>query len=133
MKKLLLSLALTFIAAASGLAADYADISVADLKKLIKEGKVVVLDVNGTRSYSKGHIPGALDFRAHEDELAEILKDTDKDTLVVAYCGGPSCEAYIAGAEAVEKMGFKNVKHLSAGISGWIGAGEETEQDAKKE
>jgi rhodanese-related sulfurtransferase len=33
-----------------------------------------------------------------------------------------------AAAEAAEKLGYKNVKHMSAGISGWTAAGEKTEK-----
>jgi len=50
--------------------------------------------------------------------------------LVVAYCGGPACNAYKAGAQAAADLGYTNVKHLAAGISGWMDAGKPTE--AKK-
>jgi rhodanese-related sulfurtransferase len=36
--------------------------------------------------------------------------------------------AYKQAATAAEKLGYKNVKHLSAGISGWKDAGEKTEK-----
>jgi rhodanese-related sulfurtransferase len=55
----------------------------------------------------------------------------DKNALVVAYCGGPKCKAYEAAAKAAEKLGYTNIKHLTAGISGWKDAGEKTET-AKK-
>jgi len=48
--------------------------------------------------------------------------------LVVAYCGGPSCNAYTRAANAASKLGYTNVKHLSAGISGWLQAKELTEK-----
>ena len=32
--------------------------------------------------------------------------------------------AYQSAAKAAEKLGYKNVKHLVAGISGWQEAGE---------
>ena len=51
------------------------------------------------------------------------LLPKDKNQLVVAYCGGPGCGAYRRGADAAAKLGFKNVKHLSAGISGWKKSG----------
>ena len=52
------------------------------------------------------------------------LLPADKQTLVVAYCGGPKCKAYEKAVTAVEKLGYTQVKHLSAGISGWKKAGE---------
>jgi rhodanese-related sulfurtransferase len=87
--------------------------------------------VNGSSSYANGHIPGAIDFRANKDKIASLLGD-NKDKLVVAYCGGPTCSAYQAGAKAAEEAGFKNIKHLSAGISGWLQAGKATEKADKK-
>ena len=124
MRKLLTLVASLF--AVTAFAGEYPDISVSDLKKAIEEKKVVVIDVNGSKSYEKGHIPGAIDFASKKSELATALP-ADKDALVVAYCGGPTCSAYKSAAAAAEKLGYKNVKHLSAGISGWKAAGEKTE------
>ena len=124
MRKLLTLVASLF--AVTAFAGEYPDISVSDLKKAIEEKKVVVIDVNGSKSYEKGHIPGAIDFASKKSELATALP-ADKDALVVAYCGGPTCSAYKSAAAAAEKLGYKNVKHLSAGISGLKAAGEKTE------
>lgn len=125
MKKLI---ALAFALVASSLfAAEYPDISIADLKTAIAEKKVTVIDVNGSASYAEGHVPGAIDFVAKKDDLASALP-ADKGALVVAYCGGPKCSAYKAAAKEAEKLGYTNVKHLSAGISGWKEAGEKLEK-----
>jgi rhodanese-related sulfurtransferase len=104
--------------------ADYPDISVKELQSAIKRGNVAVIDVNGARSFNKGHIPTAIDFSSEGKKLASILPK-DKSTLVVSYCGGPGCRAYKRGADAAAKLGYKNVKHLSAGISGWKKSGAE--------
>ena len=114
-------------AASSVHAESYPDISIKDLKKAIKEKKVILLDVNGTKSYTKGHVPTAIDFASKGKDLKTVLKGKDKETLVVAYCGGPSCGAYKKGAAQAKALGFKNIKHLSVGISGWLQAGEKTE------
>lgn len=107
------------------------DISIKDLKKAIDAKKVTVIDVNGTDSYKDGHIPTAIDFEAKKDKLKDVLPK-DKDALVVAYCGGPQCMAYKAAAKAAIAMGYTNVKHLPAGISGWKEAGEKTEKPSEK-
>jgi rhodanese-related sulfurtransferase len=39
--------------------------------------------------------------------------------------------AYQAAAKAAKKLGYTNIKHLSAGISGWKEAGEKTEKSEK--
>ena len=124
MKKLLTLLA-TIVLSATVQAGEYPDISVSELKKAIEDKKVTVIDVNGSDSYQKGHIPSAIDFEAKKADLAKALP-ADKGALIVAYCGGPTCGAYAAAAKAAKELGYKNVKHLSAGISGWTQAGEKT-------
>ncbi len=99
------------------------DISLADLKQAIADKAVTLLDCNGSASYAKGHIPGAINFETDKTALADKLPK-DKTALVVAYCGGPACGAYKAGAEAASKLGYTNVKHFSGGIKGWKGANE---------
>jgi len=126
MKKLL-ALALSVIAAGVVLAdSSYPDISLADLKKAIAQKKVALIDVNGSDSYKEGHIPGAVDYETQAGKLADVLPK-DKGALVVAYCGGPACNAYKAGASKAAALGYTNVKHFTAGISGWKSAGEATE------
>jgi rhodanese-related sulfurtransferase len=105
----------------------YPDISIAELKSAIASNSVVVMDVNGSSSYRNGHIPGAIDYHAHKKDLASKLP-ADKNTLIVAYCGGPTCGAYKSAAKAARALGYTNVKHLSAGISGWLQAGETIEK-----
>lgn len=130
MKKLLgFITAITF--AASVFAGEYPDITIKDLKAAISAKKVVLLDANGSESWQKGHIPTALDFETSKEKLASVLPK-DKDTLIVAYCGGPSCMAYQSAAKAAKALGYKNVKHLSAGISGWTQAGETVEKPESK-
>ncbi len=126
MKKLIILLA-TGLLAASSYAGEFPDISITEVKALAESKKAVIIDVNGTDSYKKGHIPGALNFESVSGKLAKVLPK-DKQALIVAYCGGPKCRAYQAAATAAEKLGYKNIKHMSAGISGWLQAGEKTQQ-----
>jgi rhodanese-related sulfurtransferase len=128
MKKIL-SLAAFALLACNLSAGEFPDISIKELKQALADKKVTVIDVNGTESYEKAHIPGAVNFEAVETKLASVLP-LNKDALVVAYCGGPQCSAYQAAAKAAKKLGYKNVKHLSAGISGWKQAGESTAKAA---
>jgi rhodanese-related sulfurtransferase len=126
MKKVL-GLLTALVMATVVFAGEYPDLSIKELKQKIEKKEVVVIDVNGTESWEKGHIPGAIDFESNEEKLASMLPQ-DKNALIVAYCGGPKCMAYKQAAKAAEKLGYKNVKHLSAGISGWKEAGEKVEK-----
>lgn len=127
MKKVLATLCAIAVSLVTVFAADYPDISIAELKKAIADKSVTVIDVNGGASYAKGHVPSALNFAEVKGDLASKLP-SDKGALIVAYCGGPSCSAYTKAANAAKELGYTNVKHLSAGISGWLQAGEATEK-----
>ena len=126
--KLLSTLAVFVFASTNAIAGSYADVSIDQLEQAIEAGSVVVLDVNGSKRYAKGHVPGAIDFSSAQN-LAAMLPE-DKNTMIVAYCGGPRCSAYKKAAKAAEKLGYTNVKHLSAGISGWKDAGKPLEKGA---
>lgn len=127
MKKLFATLCAVTLSSLAAFAGDYPDISIAELKRAIAEKKVVVIDVNGSDSFARGHVPSAVNFSDVKDKLASVLPK-EKDGLVVAYCGGPSCNAYTRAANAAKELGYTNVKHLSAGISGWLQAKENVEK-----
>lgn len=126
MKKILLAL-VTVAVAASTFAGEFADVSIKEVKALAESKKAVIIDVNGTESYAEGRVPGALNYDAIKDKLASSLP-ANKDTLIIAYCGSPKCKAYKEAAEAAAQLGYKNVKHMSAGIKGWKAAGEKLEK-----
>jgi rhodanese-related sulfurtransferase len=125
MKKFMIPVAAALLAV-SAYAGQYPDITIPELKEAMSSQKVILLDANGTEKWSQGHIPGAIDFTSAKAKLSTVLPK-DKNALVVAYCGGPKCRAYEAAAKAAEKLGYTNVKHLTAGISGWHEAGEKME------
>ena len=127
MKRFNLALGLTLLFAAAAFAArSYPDITQDQLKQAIAAKSAVLLDANGSDSYKEGHIPGAIDFAANKDHLATLLP-ADKNTLVVAYCGGEKCTAYKAAAAAAVKLGYTNVKHFAPGMSGWRESGQTVE------
>ena len=124
--KRLLAFLVTASVAVSAYAGEFTDISVKDVNKLAESKSAVIIDVNGDDSFKAGHVPGALNFAAIKDNLATSLPKK-KDALIVAYCGNPKCGAYLKAAKAAEKLGYTNIKHMSAGISGWKEAGMKTE------
>jgi rhodanese-related sulfurtransferase len=121
MKKILIPFILIW-AAVSLQGQEFGDISIEDLQKAILAKKVAIIDVNGQGSFKNGHIPGAINFSSQKQALKKLLPN-NKNTLIVAYCGGPSCRAYLRGAKAAAELGYNNVRHLSAGISGWKKSG----------
>ena len=117
MKKFIALLAATLFAA-SVYAGEFADVSPKDVLAAANAKSAVIIDANGPDSYKAGHVPGALSFAAIKDNLVASLP-ADKNALIIAYCGSPQCGAYLRAAKAAQKLGYTNIKHMSAGISGW--------------
>ena len=124
--KRLLALLVTAGVAVSAYADEFPDSSLSDVIKLAESKSAVIIDVNGDVSFKAGHVPNALNFATIKDTLAASLPQT-KDALIIAYCGNPKCGAYLRAAKAAQKLGYTNIKHMSAGISGWKAAGMKTE------
>ena len=76
-----------------------------------------MIDVNGQKSFSRGHIPTAIDFSSQGKSLSKLLP-SDKNTLIVSYCGGPGCRAYKRGADAAAKLGYKNISTFQPEFQG---------------
>jgi len=119
---------LSLAAFAFGASAVVTDISQGDLQAAVSNKSAVIFDVNGSDSYKDGHIPGAIDFMAHQDDFAKFLP-ADKNALVVAYCRNVHCTAYRLAAKAALDLGYTNVKHFAPGIDGWKQSGAPTEKE----
>jgi rhodanese-related sulfurtransferase len=117
MKKILTLLTAAVIAT-SVYAGEFADISPSDVLAAANAKSAVIIDANSPDSYKAGHVPGALSYAAIKGNLAASLP-ADKNTLIIAYCGNPKCGAYLQAAKAASHLGYTNIKHMSAGISGW--------------
>jgi rhodanese-related sulfurtransferase len=127
MKNVLAALiCLSLAAIASAASPQITDISQSELKDAIANRSATLLDVNGSDSFQKGHIPGAIDYLAHKKDIARLLP-ADKGALIIAYCGDIHCTAYRQAAYAALDLGYTNVKHFAPGIKGWKESGERTE------
>jgi rhodanese-related sulfurtransferase len=120
----LIGLSLAVIASAA--TPQITDISQSELKDAIASKSATILDVNGSDSFRGGHIPGAIDYVAHKQDIARLLP-ADKGALIIAYCGDIHCTAYRQAAYAALDLGYTNVKHFAPGIKGWKESGERTE------
>jgi rhodanese-related sulfurtransferase len=120
MKKLIALMA-TALFASLVYAGEFADISPTDVLSDANAKSAVIIDANSPASYKAGHVPGALSYAIIKGDLAASLP-ADKNALIIAYCGNPHCGAYLQAAKAAQKLGYTNIKHMSAGIDGWNGA-----------
>ena len=103
----------------------FPEITQADLVKGLKAKTVFLVDANGNESYASAHIPGAANYDKATGRFSKDLP-ADKGALIVAYCGGPGCEAWCGAADKLEAMGYNNIRHYKGGIKEWKEARLET-------
>ena len=86
------------------------------LRRLIKSGEVVVLDVRPPREYAAGHIPTARSIPMNE--LQSRLKELPRRRQIVAYCRGLYCVLSDNAVLLLRKKGFRAAR-LDIGLPEW--------------
>lgn len=92
------------------------EVTAAGLKKRMKDGTAIVIDVRPRTEYDAGHIPGAISIPVQE--LEKHLASLPRRKEIVAYCRGPYCVQSDAAVELLAKRGFK-AKRLEFGMPEW--------------
>ena len=87
--------------------------------RLQRDGTTVV-DVNARQSWLRARVPGAVNLMP---EFDAALLPPDRMTPLVFYCSNPLCRKAPNAARRAEKLGYVDVRVMSAGITGWLGAG----------
>lgn len=90
-----------------------------ELRKRLRAGDVVVLDVRPRAEYDAGHIRGALSIPA--DELRSRLAELPDGTTVAAYCRGPYC-VYADDAVRTLRAEGRDAVRLEDGFPEWAAA-----------
>jgi len=95
--------------------------SPATLRRRMESEPIAIFDVNSRPSFLAARIPGA----RHLDPERFVEGDlpADRDRAVLFYCSNPLCSKAPRAARRATKMGYREVRVLSAGISGWLDAG----------
>jgi rhodanese-related sulfurtransferase len=95
-------------------------VDIEQLRLLLADGGVTLLDVRPALEYRQGHIPSARSIPV--DELERRLAELPRAREVVAYCRGPYCVYADEAAELLQRHGF-NVRRLVEGFPEWRAAG----------
>ena len=90
-------------------------LSVDQLKTMLDEQEVVLLDTRDDASYQAGHIDGAL--RLDDRSVTSFVNDTEKTCTVVVVCyHGHSSQG---AANFLADQGFSDVYSLDGGYTAW--------------
>ena len=103
------------------------EISPAEARKQIENGKAVLIDVREEADWREGHAKGAkhLSRGVIELDIEEEIPDVKKP--IICYCGGGSRSALVT--ESLQKMGYENVRSLAGGLRAWKEQGLPTEKE----
>lgn len=94
----------------------------AELRRRMRRGAVVVVDVRASEEYGAGHIAGAVsvpeaELAAHAAELRARRRQ------VVFYCACEAERASLRAARRLRGLGVENVAVLEGGLDAWRAAG----------
>ena len=103
-------------AAADYLGEDVEAIGRDELRRRMRRGEVILVDVRPGEEYAAGHIDGARSIPI--DELDDRLSELPADREVVAYCRGPFC-AYAHEAVRRLRASGRRARRLEGGWPEW--------------
>lgn len=93
------------------------EIKTDELKALLSEGKITVIDVRPPDEYAVSHVPGAINI--YETEIDRMLDVCTHRPPVALYCNGPFCGKTGRVAEALWKKGCTAVRRYQEGLPVW--------------
>jgi rhodanese-related sulfurtransferase len=99
-------------------------IEIPDLQGLMKrKEKIFLIDSRPASRFAESHLPGAISIPS--GDMVRLLPKLppDKNSPLIFYCDGVTCNMSSKSAGQAAKAGYTNVKILFAGIRGWIKAG----------
>jgi rhodanese-related sulfurtransferase len=85
--------------------------------RLQRGDKFHFIDVREDDEWRAGHIPGAIHLGKGVIERDIESKIPNQGDEIILYCGGGYRSAL--AADALQKMGYKNVVSMDGGIRGW--------------
>lgn len=96
--------------------ADGAELQREDLPRLLKSGKVLLVDVRPAMEFQHGHVEGAISIPI--DELEKRAAELPRNKRIVTYCRGAYCLFADDAVALLRKRGFDAIR-LEGGWPEW--------------
>lgn len=106
-----------------------AEISTSQLRDMLAQGSIVLLDARPPMEFAISHIPGALNVapqpgrpaHLYISDVAEVgrLLGGTRDRTLVMYCNGPFCGKTKRLGEELVEAGYPSVSRYQLGAPGW--------------
>lgn len=88
-----------------------------ELKKMLADNKVVLIDVRHRDDFNESHIGGAISIP--KDELKEHFPKLSKENVHVVYCYNQQCHLAASAALHLAQNGYP-VMELEGGFNTWV-------------
>lgn len=105
------------------------EVSTSQLREMLAQGSLVLLDARPPMEYAISHIPGALNVapqpgrpaHLYISDVAEVgrLLGGRKDQKLLMYCNGPFCGKTKRLGEELVEAGYTSVSRYQLGAPGW--------------
>lgn len=95
-------------------------VSLKELRQLIRDGDVTVIDVRPADEFAAGHVPDAISVPV--PELRRRLREIPKGREVIAYCRGRYCVYSLEAVMLLRKAGHR-ARRADEGFPDWKAAG----------
>ena len=93
------------------------------LRALLADGAVVLVEALPQQAFEAEHIPGAVNVAGDLTEQQATVIAPDKTATVVTYCTGPGCQRSKVTAAAFVRYGYTDVRVYEGGKTDWAQAG----------
>ena len=104
------------------------EITTEQLQRILREGRVPVIDARSAPEYAIAHIPGSRNL--YEKELEQILTTyPDKAGQLVLTCNGPYCGKSRRLSAELVKRGYTGVQRYQLGLPVWRALGNTVQTD----
>jgi rhodanese-related sulfurtransferase len=87
-----------------------------ELRRLVRDDVVTVIDARPREEYEAGHIPGALSIPVAE--LKRRLSEIPSGREVIAYCRGPYCVYSLEAVTLLRRHGYR-ARRAADGLPEW--------------
>jgi rhodanese-related sulfurtransferase len=94
-------------------------ISPKELHERMQHTALTIVDVNAPQRWQQARVPGAINLAVDFDAAA---LPPDLASALVFYCSNPLCTKAPNAAKRAKKLGYTDVRVMSAGIAGWTDA-----------
>jgi len=95
------------------------ELSPADVKRLLADGEITLIDVREQSEYDEAHIKGAALIPLSSFDPSTLPSQSGKTIVFHCGVGGRSARA----VEACQRAGLSIDTHMKGGIKAWIAAG----------